>query len=340
MVVLAVLRKPLAMVRQHRDERLVGSGVLRNGREQSPQLLVGVGYLSVVEPVAVCFAEGRGRVVGRMRIEDVHPEEEPPAGARCQPRGRAIHYLARPPFGIFALQLAAAFLRHFIVVNRESAVESKLAFQHRRPDKRRRIPSLLVQDRSQSGMRSVQDETARVADLVPRRVEPGEDAGMRRRRKWGGGDGVLKQHAFASEAVESGRLDFRIAVAAQAVGPQGVDGEQDEIQTPRRLGSFLRSCGLSSALGNRRFTRRVTCREEQRNSQGQTADGTTLPEYNSRPSCPLSAIVVRQQYAVERKCLGGWMRDPRSNRPRSRPVGATRWGSGALVARWVTRPSK
>ena len=54
--VLAVLAQALAVIREHRDQRLVGRGFLSNGIQQSSQLVVRVRDFAVVRPVLVLSA--------------------------------------------------------------------------------------------------------------------------------------------------------------------------------------------------------------------------------------------------------------------------------------------
>src|SRR5262249_55473215 len=74
--VLAVLRKALAVVGQHRDERVAGRRLLAYGIEEPSHLLVGIGDLTVIRPIGVLFPKRGRRIVRNMRIVHVYPQKE------------------------------------------------------------------------------------------------------------------------------------------------------------------------------------------------------------------------------------------------------------------------
>ncbi len=84
---LAVLAERLAVVRGHDDERAGRVEALGERVEQPRELRVDVGDLAVVEPARKAEREARGRVVGRVRIVDVHPSEEAIGRLRAATRG-------------------------------------------------------------------------------------------------------------------------------------------------------------------------------------------------------------------------------------------------------------
>ena len=67
-------------------------------------------------------------------------------------------------------------------------------------------------------------------------AEPGEQGGERRVRGDGGGEEVAVEDALLGQGGQSGAGPAAIAVAFQAVGTQGVDGDQDDVHAPRLLG--------------------------------------------------------------------------------------------------------
>ena len=68
---------------------------------------------------------------------------------------------------------------------------------------------------------------------VPVSIEAVRGQGYRHDR-----EGALKASAIRRQAVDVGRLDLLVSVAAEMVGAQRVDGDQDDIQ--RRLRGRLR----------------------------------------------------------------------------------------------------
>ena len=84
---LAVLAEALAVIGGDRDDRVREAPAALEAREQAAELLVHVGDLAVVGPRREARREGLRRLVGRVRVVVVDPQEERPVGL-AQP-GRA-----------------------------------------------------------------------------------------------------------------------------------------------------------------------------------------------------------------------------------------------------------
>jgi len=113
-----------------------------------------------------------------------------------------------------------------------------MLFEHRRPDKRRRVPPLMLQDLRQGLMRRLKNETARIPHLVHRRIQAGENARVGRGGERSIGDCVFKQDALSGELVQVRSFDFGIAIASQPVRAQGVDRHEQQVQIGPRRNTF------------------------------------------------------------------------------------------------------
>src|ERR1022692_4231922 len=111
----------------------------------------------------------------------MHPQEEGLVAALLQPLDGVVHGVAGAAFRVLDEFVALAGPRHLIVVNRETMIESKALFQHRRADEGGGVPTLLLEKAGQGRRGWRKDEPSGIAHLVAGWIQPGEDAGMRRR---------------------------------------------------------------------------------------------------------------------------------------------------------------
>ena len=133
------------MLGQHGDDGIPRRRFPGNDVEQNPELLVCISHLTVVRPARVSFPE-RGRwIVREVRVVDVHPQQEGFSRLPAEPSAGPIDHVRGPPLG----GLSSAW--HVVIVHGEPLVQPKAFFQHRRAHERRRIPSLPLQNRRQSG---------------------------------------------------------------------------------------------------------------------------------------------------------------------------------------------
>ena len=88
--------------------------------------MVGVGDLAVVrDRLLYLLAEGRGRLVGQVRIEQVDPEEVRLAGLRVQPGERARDHFAGAAVRVFVHSIALGRLGHLVVIDGEALAEAE-----------------------------------------------------------------------------------------------------------------------------------------------------------------------------------------------------------------------
>ena len=71
-----VLAQPLAVVSDDDDQGPIEQRALAQERDDPPDLMIEEGDLSGIAILSERRGEGLGRVVGSMRIEEVHPGEE------------------------------------------------------------------------------------------------------------------------------------------------------------------------------------------------------------------------------------------------------------------------
>ena len=124
---LAVVAERFAVIAGRRHDQAPGRARLR-GRDHAAQAGVGGGDLAVVGTPALLLAIRRGRIVGRVRLVEVHPGEER-ARLAADPllRGRG-HAVARP-LGLEHARARAAAL-DAIVVEVEPAREAEAPVEH------------------------------------------------------------------------------------------------------------------------------------------------------------------------------------------------------------------
>src|ERR1035441_10856160 len=115
----------------------------------------------------------------------MHPKEERLAAAAVDPLHGVVHRIAGAALRILQEFLAVARPGHTVVVDRESLVEPKSPFQHRRAYEGPRVPATLLKQAGQRRCGPGEDEPSGVPHFVAGRVETSEDAGMRGRRQIG-----------------------------------------------------------------------------------------------------------------------------------------------------------
>ena len=128
---LPVLAQALTVIAHGDDQRAGGKRQLVDAIEQPPHLLVHVRNLAVIRTFRILVFIGLGRVVGRMRIVVVCPDEKLSLGILLQPVERAVRHDA----GASLRQVAGkeSILRlgaHVVVVSIKPLGDAKVFRQH------------------------------------------------------------------------------------------------------------------------------------------------------------------------------------------------------------------
>ena len=225
MLLLAVVQQALAVVGGHGDDRAVVEARAAQARQQTTDELVRVGHFPVVG-IGV-LAVPLGRRVRRVRLVEVEEREE---AARALGLGEARDGFGRD--GAVPLQIADRLgprLRlEGVVPGGEAVGDAGGPPQHEgRHGAGGRIARGLEAVRECPVLR-VQREADVVAHAVRRREQAREERRVGGERHRAMAERALEQHSLAGERVEHGRRGLRVAVTAHAVGPQGVDRDQDD----------------------------------------------------------------------------------------------------------------
>ena len=275
------------MVGEEHEDRAVPGARALEPRDEPADHLVGVGHLAQVLLPRVAGRERLGRLVGRVRVVEVDPGEELLRLHALEPLEREVHHLV-------ALLLDGAEV-HDLVLRQVEAVgvvvealaDPPLRVQHPGPDEGARRPATLPQALGERRQLLLDEEAAVVADTVPRRDEPGEDRRVRGQGERHRGRGLLEQDALGRQRVDVRRLDAPEPVAAQAVGAQRVERDDDDVQV-RRGGAAGREARAGLTLVLRRARAQG---EESRHRQHETA-GARHP----RPAAPIDRSHHESRY--------------------------------------------
>jgi hypothetical protein len=177
---LAVVAERFAVIARRRHDQAAGGAGLRGG-DHAAQARVGGGDLAVVGTPALLLAIGRGRIVGRVRLVEVHPgEERPRLVADPLLRGRG-HDRTRA-LGFEHARARGAAL-DAIVVEVEPAGQAEAPVEDVGGDEGRRRVSAALQHRGQGGGVRGEDRAAVEVHAVMRRLPAAEDRGVRRERE-------------------------------------------------------------------------------------------------------------------------------------------------------------
>ncbi len=222
------------MVARHDHERRPVR--VPNVRQQRREGRVGGRHLSVVRLARVVGVERRRRLVGRVRIEHVHPGEPGPGRlpVSCRPgapsgnpRPRERHDLGGRPLGHRQVDRPEP-VAEAVVIDVEPGVQAEAGMHGKRGHEGGgRIPGLLQHggDRSRAGRQAV---AAVLAQAVPVGVLARQDACVRGQRQHGVGVGEIEAHALGREPVDRGRR-CRPPVRSERVRPERVDGDKKDV---------------------------------------------------------------------------------------------------------------
>ncbi len=192
-------------------------------------MLVGKGDFSVVRAALVLAVEGRRRLVGRVRIVEVHPEKERLAGIARQPLHRLVHHhiprtLHQVEIGVFqAVEIEV------VVVKIKSLVQTEAVVEHGGTEHGSGGVPLLPQNGGQGRLLRIQPVAAEIVNAAVHGVGAGHHHGVRRQGDGHRSIGVLETGAVGSQGVNVRGARLAVAIAAQVVGPQGVNSNQQQV---------------------------------------------------------------------------------------------------------------
>ena len=141
--------------------------------QQDADLRVDEGDLAIVRPLAESCLERVGRLVWRVRIEEVDPQEQRPlgdTGILAQPRVDGGDRLVRAPFDRGRTRRIAA-ARESIVVPLESAGEAESPLQRKSGDERLRSVPAITKSIGERRNGASENEPDVVVDAVTKRCD-------------------------------------------------------------------------------------------------------------------------------------------------------------------------
>ena len=204
---LPVVAETLAVIAQHRHDRLLEQAALLEKTDDAAHLRVGEGDFAPVGMAFVLGLEGLGRIVRRVRVVQVNPREEPPVLHRVDPRQGLVDHLVAGTLDV--AQRAPAALRDVEVVEVlvESLVDAPLAVEDECGDEPAGREPLLLQHLGQRLLFGRQEEPAVVAHAMFGREPAGEHARVRRQRERRARHRLREARALTGEPIEGRCLD-------------------------------------------------------------------------------------------------------------------------------------
>ena len=253
---LAVVAEALAVVAGHHDQRRPAA--LWQAVQEVAGRPVGRGHLGVVGRVRIPLGEGLGRGVGRVRVVEVHPEQERAVRVRTrlQPAGRVARHLGAGPLEIGQRDRRAAG-REAVVVLVEALREAVAPRQDHARHEGARDVAAVVQPLGQRHRLRAEDVAPVVARAVLRGELPRHDRHVGRERERDLGGRVREPDARGGQPVQV-RRQARERRTVHPVGPERVDRDQDDVR--RRP-------------GGRRGRRRMPARGEGQREKGDRDPG-------------------------------------------------------------------
>ena len=228
--VLPVLPEALPVVGEEHEDRAVPDARALEPRDEAPHHLVGVGHLAEVPLAPVAREERLRRLVGRVGVVEVDPGEELLRLHALQPLEREVHHLV-------ALLLDGAEVHDLVLreveavgVVVEALVEAPPRVEHPGADEGAGRVAARLHPLGERRRLLLDEEAAVVADAVLRGDEPGEDRRVRGKRQRHRGRGLLEEDALGGDRVDVRGVDAPEAVAAQSVGAQRVERDDDDVE--------------------------------------------------------------------------------------------------------------
>ena len=240
---LPVLAEGLAVIGRQHDQRPAVPSGFEQWPEQRLERSVGRGDLALIRSALEPRGEGLGRVVGKVRLVQVHEAERALAAMLSQPAKRRLH---RVPAGPLGHQERGVLLRsaEAVVVDLEARAEPEPVRERERADEGCRAPAVRPQERSQGGSIGRETKATIVPHAVTEGILPGEQVGVRGQGDHVVGVRALEAYAAGGEPVDPRRFGARTPVRAESIRAQGVDCDQQDAEAgiaPRMVVSDARA---------------------------------------------------------------------------------------------------
>src|SRR6266404_8535314 len=207
--------------------------------------MVGVRDLAIVRVLAILSAVRLRRIVWAVRIIQMQPQEkravwrplaaEPVYGMRYALFCAAIHEA-----NVFVLE---GFGRKSIIVKIETARQTPATVKYERADHSASRVPILFERLSEGTELGIERVAREVLDSVLEWICAGENCGVRRPSERHLCNSALKDNAIMGQAVEGWSFDVGISVAAEVIGPNGVDRDQNDTRCGPADWSDPRLCG-------------------------------------------------------------------------------------------------
>jgi len=224
---LAVFPQRFAVVARQDDKGFLEPAALIDEPDKFFEFRVDVGHLARIEVFLEPAGVRLGRAVGGVRVPEMDPAE-PLSPLLGQPgQGRSQDLFGRA----LGIRKSGGRPRRIgIVVDVKSLVEPEPRVQRKRADESARGVALGLKMLGQ-GLEFVgHDGLAVLADAVGWRRETQEDVGVGGKCQRRVGEGTLEKDPGGGQAVYLGRLKIFLAVTAQPVRAEGVDGHEKKVR--------------------------------------------------------------------------------------------------------------
>ena len=231
---LAVIAEALAVIADDHDDRAVEQSAPLEDVEQLADLRVDVRDRSLVR-VTVRVAIGSRRLVRRVRVVEVQPRKEARARHDIEPLDRARDdFVGATPAVLATVRVPT---RDHGVVVREPAVQPSRCVEDGCRNERAR-PKPRTSEHFGKGVSAapVAEHAGVVVNTVSRREAPCKQAGVGRKRQRRHRLGGFEENALFGEAIEMWCQAAPRSVRAKAIGAEGVERDDHQVQLITRSG--------------------------------------------------------------------------------------------------------
>ena len=238
-----MLSQAFAVISAEHDYCVLIDSFFFQKSHEAPDLFIGERDLTVVGLCRIFPGIGLGRMIGSVRVVEVHPQEKLPLRILrplvfFEPVQRRIGDKVARALHLVEIRFVQAIEVEVVVVKIESLIQSKARIQDCGGDHRSRLIPGLFEDGSERGLKRAKLVAAEIMHPTEHGIGSGQNRGVRGQGYGNDCEGAVETRSVGSEGVDVGRLDLFVSVAADMVGAQRVDRNEDDIQSG--LGGRLR----------------------------------------------------------------------------------------------------